>query len=198
MPGIPRTRRARGTGYSNLGFVLAGTVAVDLSGQPYSRFLAGALTGPLGMTRTGVLCATPAPWCAVAHDGTGRPASSAPVGLWTTAQDMLRFVEANLGVLGLPPALARAIDLTHQELFRADGDHAVGMGWEEFHHGEDRLLSKDGLDSDFSSWVGFEPGHHLGVAVLRNGSGKPAPEVLGKQLLALAASQQTSGDAGLH
>jgi beta-lactamase class C len=176
--------------YSNLGFVLAGTVAVDLARQPYTRFLSEALTGPLGMTRTGVICATPTAGCAVAHAANGRATTRTPVGLWTTGDDMLRFIEANLGDLTLPPDLARAIAQTHVELFRVGPDHAVGMGWEERNRGQALLLSKDGLDSNFSSWVGFEPNRDRGVAVLRNGDGKPEAGEFGQQLLALAAPAQ--------
>ena len=178
--------------YSNLGFVVAGTVAVELAHEPYTKLLSDALTGPLGMSRTGVICGSHGPGCAVAHGANGRPSSRMPVGLWTTADDMLRFIEANLGALPLRPALSRAVTLTHQELFRVNADHAVGMGWEERHHGDALLISKDGLDSDFSSWVGFEPNRHRGVAVLRNGGGKPGPEELGQRLLDLAG---THGDS---
>ncbi|MGH8801492.1 MAG: serine hydrolase, partial [Casimicrobiaceae bacterium] len=131
--------------YSNFGFVLVGEAAVHLGGKPYTRLLTEDVTGPLDMPHTGMLCQRSGPECAVASNAKGRPEREQPVGLWTTSRDMLRFVEANLGVVRMPPLLAKALDITHQELFRVDKDHAVGMAWEEWHHGDDLLLSKDGL-----------------------------------------------------
>jgi hypothetical protein len=43
----------------------------------------------------------------------------------------IRFIEAHRGALKLPVLLARAIGMTHEELFRENDDHAVGMAWEE-------------------------------------------------------------------
>lgn len=175
--------------YSNLGFVLAGHVAVNLEKESYNKLLEENLTGPIGMSRTGMICQSPDERCAVAYDNKNQPETQKPVGLWTCVEDMLRFIEANLGVLKMPTTLEQAIALTHEELFKVDNDHAVGMGWEEWHHGDSLLLSKDGLDSGFSSWVGFEPHRKCGVVVLRNGGKKPDPVELGKKLMAAVASE---------
>ncbi|MBS0569570.1 MAG: serine hydrolase [Proteobacteria bacterium] len=184
-----RPKYAPGTkyAYSNFGFVLAGEAAVNLDGGPYTRLLAQELTRPLGMMRTGMFCQTPAPDCAENIQRNGKR-GQLPVGLWTTARDMLRYLQANLGVLDAPRMLARALEIAHQELFRADADHAIGMAWERWHRGDNLLVSKDGEDSGFNSWVGFEPRRQIGVAVLSNGGDKPKPGALGKQLLALAAA----------
>jgi len=63
---------------------------------------------------------------------------------WTTAEDMLIFIKASLGELKLPDFLGRAIALTHQELFRENSTHAVGMAWEERQSGGALLLYKNG------------------------------------------------------
>jgi beta-lactamase class C len=174
--------------YSNIGFVVMAYAATTLSDRPYTEFLSEALTRPIGMTHTGrALCDLPSPSCASGHVEDGRSAAATPVGLWTTADDMLLFIEANLGALKLPDPQARAIRLAHEELFRLNKDHAVGMAWEAWHSGDALLLSKNGEDSGFTSWVAFEPNRHRGVAVLSNGAGKPPPANLGLELLALAA-----------
>lgn len=142
------------------------------------------------MTRTGVICGSPEPGCAVGHEKNGRPSKKHPVGLWTTARDMLRFIEANLGDMKMPPDLMHAIVMTHEELFRATPDHAVGMGWEERQRGRALLISKDGLDSGFASWVGFQPKQDRGIAILKNGGTEGEPTDLGQQLLALAGSPE--------
>lgn len=173
--------------YSNLGFVLVGHVATTLANRPHSEFLAEAITRPLGMTRTArEICDEPNPSCATGHRPDGKPVDRIPVGLWTTADDMLVFIKANLGVLNVPSLQARAIRRTHEELFRENEKHAVGMAWEERFGGNALLLAKNGESAGFTSWVAFQPNRHRGVAVLSNSIGKPPPATLGKELLALA------------
>ncbi len=174
--------------YANLGFVLAGYAATRLARKPVSALLSEIITGPLGMTHTAeTLCDVPNPMCAQAEDANGAPARHAPVGLRTTARDLGRFVEAQLGAFPLPDLQTRAIALTHNELFRMEPNHAIGMGWEIWHGGDELLLSKNGEDSGFTCWVAFQPTRHRGIALLSNGPGPPPPAVLGKQLLDLAA-----------
>jgi beta-lactamase class C len=173
--------------YSNLGFVLLAYAATTRANKPYSRLLSEAVTGPIGMTRTApVICDAPNPLCALGHNAEGQPVAPPPAGLWSTAEDMLRFIEANLGALKLPDLQVHAINITHQELFRENQNHAVGIGWEEWHSGDALLLSKDGLVTGFTAWLAVEPNRQRGVAVLSNGTGAPGPGSLGQELLALA------------
>lgn len=171
--------------YSNLGFALVGFAAVNLGGKSYTRLLAKNITEPLGMTHTGMFCEPYSNGCAVGYTEDNGTPKTTPVGLWTTVDDMLRFIQANLGDLKPSDKLFKAIEKTHKELFRVDNDHAIGMAWEEWHQGDSLLISKDGLDSGFSSWVGFEPAKDRGVVVLRNGGKTPEPGKLGKRLLSL-------------
>ncbi len=171
--------------YSNLGFVLLAYAAVTLADKPYTKLLSEVVTGPVGMTRTApAICDSPNPLCALGHNAGGQPVMGSLVGLWTTADDMLLFIEANLGVLKLPAMQVRAINIAHQELFRENQNHAVGMAWEEQHRGDALLLSKDGVELGFFSWLAIEPNRYRGVAVLSNGPGNPAS--LGQELLTLA------------
>jgi beta-lactamase class C len=173
--------------YSNFGFSLLAIAAATIANKPYTELLSEAVAGPIGMTRTGpAICDSPNPLCASGHNAQGQPAAPPPAGLWTSAEDMLLFIEANLGVLKLPDLQVRAINIAHQELFRENQNHAVGMAWEESHSGDALLLSKDGLVTGFTAWLAIEPNRHRGVAVLSNGTGKPAPASLGLELLTLA------------
>lgn len=173
--------------YSNFGFVLAAEAAVRLGGASYTRLLARDITEPLGMTRTGMFCQTPQPGCAE-NFGLKGERGRLPVGLWTTAHDLLRYVEAGLGEPAAPRRVVAAMALTHKELFRDSPDHAVGMAWEIHHQGENLLLAKDGWDSGSGTWIGMQPHRERGVAVLSNGGdSKGVAPKLGKQLLALAA-----------
>lgn len=179
--------------YSNLGLVLAGNVAITLQGKPYTKLLKEYITGPLGMKHTGVLGIdnSPVADCAVAHQPNGQPAKHAPIGLWTSADDMLLYIEANLGVLKPSTELANAIDLAHKKLFQVKRDHAIGMAWERHYHGDSLLIAKYGDEVGFSAWIGFEPKQNKGIAVLCNG-GKKGPDhmTFGQQILGLADSEQ--------
>lgn len=179
--------------YSNLGFVLAGNVAITLEGKFYTKLLKEYITGPLGMKHTGVLCGDNprVSGCAVAHWPNGQPSKKMPIGLWITADDMLRFIEANLGVLKPSTELTKAINLTHKKLFWISSDHTIGMGWERWYHGDSLLISKYGDEVGFSAWVAFEPKQKKGIAILCNGGKKgPNHPEFGKKLLALTDSDQ--------
>jgi beta-lactamase class C len=176
--------------YSNLGHVLVGYVATGVAQKPYSALLSEAVTQPLGMSHTArAICDGPNPQCAEGHGPKGRRLNGQPAGLWTTADDMLRFIEAELGVLKVPDVQTKAIALTHQELWRENSNHALGMAWEEWHSGDNLMLSKNGGDSGFTSWLAFLPKRNRGVCVLSNGAGEPPPAELGTKLLELAQNQ---------
>lgn len=179
--------------YSNLGVVLAGNVALTLEGKVYTKLLKEYITGPLGMSHTGVLGIdnSPVSDCAIAHEPNGKPSKHMTIGLWTTADDMLLLIEANLGVLKPSTELAKAIDFTHKKLFQVKRDHAIGMAWERWYHGDSLLISKYGDEVGFSAWVAFEPKQKKGIAILCNGGKKgPNHPEFGKKLLALTDSDQ--------
>jgi CubicO group peptidase (beta-lactamase class C family) len=175
--------------YSNFASLLVGHAAVTLAKEPYSKLLAEAITGPLAMPQTSpTICDSKNPLCALGHNADGRQNHYPVVGLWTTADDMLRFLEAHMGVLELADTLDQAIIMTHQELFRENANHAIGMAWEKWHSGNALLFSKNGSTPGFTSWLAFQPNRRLGVVVLSNGAEKPVASDLGGQLLTLAAS----------
>lgn len=170
--------------YSNLGFVLVGYSAVAIANKPYSALFNEVIVEPLGMKRTGpAVCETKQDGCAVGYNAQGKPLKATPVGLWTTADDLLLFLEANLGVLSLPELPARAFERAHAPLFDKK-KNAIGMGWEISGKGNNERHAKSGAGSGFSSWVAFEAKSKHGVAVLTNlQGGSEAPAALGRQIL---------------
>lgn len=176
--------------YSNLGFVLAGSIAEILLNKPYTKLLSKEITQPLGMTRTGLLCDPLGPGCAVGYNEDGKPSKEKAIGLWTTANDMLKFIEVNLGDLEGSPELSTALKNAHKELFRVDSVHTIGMGWERWNQGDSLIISKDGVDSGFGSWIGFEPKRQQGVTVLCNGGKDQTSGKLGRRLLELMHTMQ--------
>ena len=178
-----------GTKYadSNLGFVLLGYATTVVAHKAYSQLLSDVVLKPLEMTRTGVtVCDAKAAYCATGYTGKGKPVVAEAVGLWTTATDMLQFLEGNLGVANLPDVQARAFALTHRPLFKISAERSIGMGWEISGIVGKQRLTKNGAGAGFSSYVAFEPKEMLGVAVLTNAfaaSDDVHPATLGAAIL---------------
>lgn len=172
--------------YSNDGFVLAGYAAAEITKTPYGKLFTEVVAAPLALRRTGpALCDAPKDFCATGHTGKGDASSRTAVGLWTTADDMARFVLANLGALPLPDTHARAFRRTHVPLFDIRDGRSIAMGWEIFTRGATELHAKNGASAGFSSWVGLEPRTRRGVAVLTNVQHRvlASPAALGHELL---------------
>lgn len=96
-----------GYGYSNIGFVAAGEVLREVTGQSWGTFAKARLWGPLGMTRT-VASVSELPSFNVATGHITRQ-NNRPIhavnwdlpgaagGTWSTVHDMLRWARVSLG-----------------------------------------------------------------------------------------------------
>jgi len=120
---------------SDAGYAALGQLAADITGIPYADTAADLVLRPLGMTGS----AFPASWPAdggitgymVAADGSFAPAQAsmatlaAAAGLWSTADDLIRF---GLGWASLlPPPLARQVLTPH--VARGSLPGHLGLGW---------------------------------------------------------------------
>ena len=113
---LPRQVRTPGDviAYSNAGYILLGEIVAQVSGQPFERYVAEQILAPLGMTRSGFYVrsagdgASPPDlgfvqshvWAAGRYVAAGREplpsVHAASGGLATTADDMGRFLQAQL------------------------------------------------------------------------------------------------------
>ena len=91
--------------------------------------------------------------------------------LRSTANDMLRYVSANLGVTS--PSLARLMAKTHVPHFHAhldtdtDVDTDIGLTWMIMHDSDDTtIIGHGGVTRGFTTFVGFDMMRHRGVVVL--------------------------------
>jgi serine-type D-Ala-D-Ala carboxypeptidase/endopeptidase len=164
-------RRARGPApadyaYSNYGFGLLGHLLALAAGRPYPQLLAERITGPLGLTETGV--EAPAGHLVAVGHRAGQPVpgwhSDALAGagaLRSTAADLLRFLAANLdpGATVLRSVLLAAQD--RQQPLAGGG--AIGLGW----HLSDRVgrsvMWHNGGTGGFSSMLALD--HAAGCAL---------------------------------
>jgi len=89
-------------------------------------------------------------------------------GLKTTAKDMLRFLEAQLGTH--PTTLEKALKLTHEERF-SNGEETLGLAWGIMKREESgkTILYHKGGSNGFVSFAGFNLEDQIGVVVLING-----------------------------
>jgi beta-lactamase class C len=119
-------------------------------------------------------------------------------GVKSDAVDMVRYMEANMGLGTLPAKVARAIEATHTGYFRA-GEVIQDLIWEQYpwpvpldkivagnsapmartsHPAtaieppmaprQDVLINKTGSTNGFGAYVAFIPGKKIGIVILAN------------------------------
>jgi CubicO group peptidase (beta-lactamase class C family) len=131
--------------YSNLNYDVLGLIVQTVSGEPFDRYLAEHVYGPLGMTHSHATHADAVAdglaegyyqWFGAAWRPTymSQPRAGAPSATtYSSIADMGRWVEANLsgGALGGARILsANGIATLHQGAVKIDDFHAYGMGWQ--------------------------------------------------------------------
>jgi beta-lactamase class C len=194
--------------YSNVGVVTLGFATAQAGGAGYTGLLANDITGPLEMPSTVVdVSGFPADRIAQGYNKAGNRVADRGVGLNSTANDLIRFVQANLFMLSAPDTLTQAMRLAQTPLFQSSDNQAIAMNWYVTRLDDgSRLIGKDGGNAGFSAWIGFIPEQQAGIALLSNGH--PAGISLtkaGKQILLEAtgisaddALLETSDQGALH
>lgn len=174
--------------YSNVGFALLTDVLERRSGKSYAELVRERILSPLGMRRTGLeLDRTLAPLAAKGHDEKGQVvppfaagAFSGAGALRSTAEDMLKFLAANLR----PPEtkLGRAIRESQIVRKQLDPHKGVALGWHVRSIGRDqKILFHTGQTPGFVTWIGFNPDEGVGLVLLANSGA--FRDKLGVQLL---------------
>lgn len=161
--------------YSNLGTGLLGHALALSQETDYESLVSERLLGPLGMSDTSItLSPSQEERLAIGHSVQLRPVANwdlptlAGAGaLRSTINDMLTFVEANLGLSESP--LREAMDATHvpRRDFSAPGMQ-IGLGW-VIRGGHGRELHwHNGGTGGYRSFLGFDLESQTGVVVLSN------------------------------
>ncbi len=200
-PGTYRT-------YSNLGIGLLGVIVAKSMNERFDTLMQSTLFTPLGMNNS-FLNVPPAQMDNYAQ---GYTKDGAPIrlaagvlgpetyGIRTTAGDLLRFVEANVGTLDVDAKVRRAIIDTHTGYYQA-GAMTQDLIWEQYRYPatldallagnsekmlfeanpvvqldpplqpEDAtLIDKTGSTNGFGAYVAFVPEKKLGIVLLANKS----------------------------
>lgn len=198
-PGTYRT-------YSNLSIGLLGRITAKSLDEGFVALMESRLFPALGLKNTYLdVPAVRMDDYAQGYTGNDTPIRMVPgvlaaetYGVRTTAGDLLRFVEANMGMLALDENWRRATTDTHTGYYRIGG-MTQDLVWEQYPYPvalkallagnsdelilkanpavkldypssprEDVLINKTGSTNGFSTYVAFVPARKLGVVLLAN------------------------------
>lgn len=155
--------------YSNFASMLLSLAVARRAGSDYETLLTTRLLRPLGMDGAYVTRAPDGIRAAVGHTPNGRttPAWTFPVdlagvgGVRATLEDMVRYVQAELGRADAP--IVAALETTQQPLSQTP---PMGMNWMLMPVGERRVLVHEGGTGGFSSFVAVDRTRGRGVVIL--------------------------------
>jgi CubicO group peptidase (beta-lactamase class C family) len=166
--------------YSNLGVGLLGHVLALRAGKSYEDLLVERILNPLGMNDTRITL-TPSMKSRMAQgfDAQGTPARTwemptlaAAGALKSTANDMLKFLAANLDSTSAP--LGKV--LAQARVPRHDADrpgNSVGLGWHLVDVYGTPATWHNGGTGGFRTFIGMDEARHRGVIVLTNSTNTP-------------------------
>lgn len=198
-PGTVRT-------YANPSIGLLGMIAAKSLNDGFDTLMERRVLQPLGLRHTYLQV----PKAAMTHYAQGYTKQDAPArmmpglraseayGVKTTAGDLLRFVEANMGLVPVDADMQRAIMATHTGYYRV-GAMTQDLIWEQYVYPvalkdllagnsskmslganpvdridppsrprNDVLINKTGSTNGFGAYVAFIPAQKIGVVLLAN------------------------------
>jgi D-alanyl-D-alanine-carboxypeptidase/D-alanyl-D-alanine-endopeptidase len=175
--------------YSGFGMGLLGNLLVRRAGvADYEALLVDRITGPLGMDSTHIgLTPDMRSRLAPPHSTYSWPAPSldaptfagAGAGLRSTANDMLTFLAANMGLA--ETELQPALQLANTSQRPSYGNATIGLGWNlpgwSFMIGDSRsgipgntVRHHSGGNPGYASYLAWDPEAKVGIVVLANAS----------------------------
>jgi len=192
--------------YSNLSIGLLGLATAASSDDDFVAAMQSEVFEPLGMSQTWYeVPDAQADHYALGEDREGKSARVSPgllddqaYGIKTTANDLAKFVQANLGLLELDETLQAAIYTTQRRHYHV-GEMAQGLVWEQYplpvklptllagngydmilepnvaeaitppiEPGDDVWVNKTGSTNGFGGYVAMIPGKQTGIVMLAN------------------------------
>lgn len=192
--------------YSNISIGMLGVIAAQTFKQPFQQALAQQIFEPLGMHHSYITVpASQQGLYALGYTKDNREVRVNPgllaaeaYGVKTSARDMLRFVDANLGRHDPQSVLSRAIAMTHAGYYQA-GPFTQGLIWERYPASAPLVqleagnasavitqglpvtaidppqaapaaswFNKTGSTNGFGAYVAFVPASQKGIVILAN------------------------------
>jgi len=162
--------------YSNIGFGLLGHLLSLKTGKSYDQLVEERICRPLGMNDTRrELKPEMRERLAVGYFLDGQEAKGfhmPPVlagagGLRSSANDMLSFLSANMGLL--PSPFFNVMQETHNGRFSISKDIVkVGLSWLVIQEQDIHIVLHGGDKDGYRAFIGFDPGKKIGVVVFAN------------------------------
>ncbi|MGH8427435.1 MAG: serine hydrolase [Gammaproteobacteria bacterium] len=160
--------------YSNLGFGLLGYALAQQAHATYGALAQEEVFGPLRMRMSGAtLSKTMRAHLAAGHDETGKAVENWDFGalagagaIKSTGADMLRYLEANMGVLKTP--LYSAMQFAQKPRSSLSKEESIGLAWMTLHDPDGNVIWHNGMTGGYSSFIGFTADGKRGVVVLAN------------------------------
>src|SRR5580704_5299319 len=216
LPGY-RLRFVPGTAahYSNIGFDLLADALSAAAGKPYPQLFADRIAKPLGLRDT-TLSPTPAECArlligAASNQGhcTDTTAAAGSGGMYSTANDMTRWLEYLLGLPGVPMHQDPAATATYisaselrwtQGIGRAGVPSGIGLGWVHLNQPDDpaMIIEKTGGGAGYTTYIALNPTRHIGIFVAATQNLHAGPEVFRESndlLIYLAGLTPALGDS---
>ncbi len=182
LPGY-RLRFVPGTAahYSNIGFDLLADALSVAAGKPYPQLFSERVAKPLGLRDT-TLSPTSGE-CARLLTGfrnegrcTDTTAAAGSGGMYSTANDMTRWLKYLLDLPGVPVHQDPAATATYipasdlrwtQGLGHAGVPNGIGLGWVHLSQPDDpaAIIEKTGGGAGYATYIALNPGRHIGIFV---------------------------------
>lgn len=161
--------------YSNYAMALLGHILATKSGMPYEDLMVKVIAQPLGMDNTRVvLTSNMQKNLAKGYNGSTEVENwdlgilAGAGGIRSSAEDMLKYVAANMGLM--KSKCYPAMQLSHTNTRMEGSTPAVGLAWHITPLGDQEIISHGGATGGYQSFAGFIKGTNTGVVVLTNSS----------------------------
>lgn len=176
--------------YSNWGYGLLGDALARCVDTNYATLLNQRITGPLLMSDTR-LAFSPQMKSRMATGHNERFEPTAPQGmgalegaggLYSTANDLIVFIEAVLGrkQTSLAPAMAKML------VPRRPGDDPrtqMALGWRIATDGDEQIVWSNGRSDGTRTFMGYNPKRRIGVVALANAATNAGVDDIGRHVL---------------
>ena len=186
--------------YSNFAVGLLGEILALHAGTDYDTLLRTRVTGPLQMNRTAV---HPTPQMKAdfipGHSGMAKaaawevPALAGAGGVRSTANDLLIFLAANMGIINSPlqPAMKTMLSVHRTP---SPGSE-IALGW-FITTSQNGVVCHNGETNGYHTFIGYDPHRKVGVVVLSNA--KDSIDDIAWRVLSYTVQGQWNSNSGLR
>ncbi|MGA8806296.1 MAG: serine hydrolase [Thermoanaerobaculia bacterium] len=176
--------------YSNVGGALLGHILARRAGTDYETLVRTRILGPLAMKSTAItLSNAMKDRLATGHDGALQPVPNWDLptlagsgALRSTANDLLTFIGANIGLQKSPLASPMAAMRIRRRRTGTPGLD-IALGWHISTLHEHEIVWHNGGTGGYRTWIGFDPKSRTGVVVLSNTGTDAGVDDIGAHLL---------------